>query len=71
MSDGVLHITDSRTFQKYEIPIHRNTIKAAAFRALKAPNTGTDLADQVSEGIRLFDPGFKNTAASESEITFL
>ena len=71
MSEGILHITDSRTSLEYDIPIHRNTIKAADFRALKAPSAGTDLADQVSGGIRLFDPGFKNTAASQSEITFM
>ena len=71
MSEGILHVTDSRTSLKYDIPIHRNTIKAADFRALKAPNASTDPADQVSEGIRLFDPGFKNTAASASEITFM
>ena len=71
MSEGILHITDSRTFLEYEIPIHRNTIKAGDFKALKAPSAGTDPADQVSEGIRLFDPGFKNTAASQSEITFM
>ena len=71
MSEGILHVTDSRTFLEYEIPIYRNTIRAADFRALKAPGAGTDPADQVSEGIRLFDPGFKNTAASQSEITFM
>lgn len=71
MSEGVLSVTDSRTSLTYEIPIQRNTIRAADFRALKAPHAGTDPADQVSEGIRLFDPGFKNTAASQSSITFL
>ena len=71
MSEGILHVTDSRTFLEYQISIHRNSINAADFRALKAPSEGADPADQVSAGLRLFDPGFKNTAASQSEITFM
>ena len=71
MSNGVLHITDSRTSQNYEIQIRRNVIKAVDFQAIKGPVEGSDLADQVGNGLRLFDPGFKNTAISESTITFV
>ena len=71
MLEGILHAIDSRTFLEYKIPIYRNTIKAADFKALKAPGVGIDLANQVSEGICLFDLGFKNTIASQLEIIFI
>ncbi|MCJ1385545.1 hypothetical protein MMC17_008668 [Xylographa soralifera] len=71
MSEGVLYITDSRTSQRYEIPIHRNTVQASSFQAIKAPEAGTNRADQVANGLRLYDPGLKNTAISESKLTFL
>ena len=71
MSNGVLHITDSRTSRDYELDIRRNVIKAVDFQAIKGPVEDSDLADQVGIGLRLFDPGFKNTAVSESRITFM
>ena len=71
MSNGVLHITDSRTSRDYEIHIRRNVIKAVDFQAIKGPVEDSNLADQVGNGLRLFDPGFKNTAVSESAITFM
>lgn len=71
MSNGVLHITDSRTSRDYEIQIRRNVIKAVDFQAIKGPIEDSNSADQVGNGLRLFDPGFKNTAVSESAITFM
>ena len=70
MSEGKLTVTDSRTSREYEIPIHRNVIDAAKFKAIRAPAEGTDLADQVKNGIRLYDPGLRNTATAESKLTF-
>lgn len=70
MSEGKLTITDSRTSREYEIPIHRNVIDAARFKAIKAPAEGSDRADQVQNGLRLYDPGLRNTATSETKLTF-
>ena len=70
MSEGKLTITDSRTSRDYEIPIHRNVIDAAKFKDIKAPAEGSDLADQVKNGIRLYDPGLRNTATAETKLTF-
>lgn len=70
MSEGKLTITDSRTSREYEIPIHRNVIDAARFKAIKAPAEGSDLADQVKNGLRLYDPGLRNTAIAETKLTF-
>ncbi|OOO11086.1 Citrate synthase [Aspergillus oryzae] len=61
MSSGVLHIVDSRTKQKYEIPIRRNVISAIDLKSIKAPAAGTDRADHVADGLRVHDPGLQNT----------
>ena len=71
MSEGILHIVDSRTQKSYEIPIHRNTVRATDFQAIKAPEDGCDPADQVARGLRLYDPGYRNTAAMQSKIMYL
>lgn len=71
MSEGKLYVTDSRTSAKYEIPIHRNTIAATSFKAIKAPKGSGRPSDLVENGLRLFDPGLKNTAVNESKITFM
>ena len=71
MSEGTLHVVDSRTQKSYDIPIHRNTIRAIDFQAIKAPDTGSNPVDQVARGLRLYDPGYRNTAATGSKIMFL
>ncbi len=73
MSQDKLFITDSRTSAKYEIPIHRNTIPATSFKAIKGIQDGSlaATADHVENGLRLFDPGLKNTAVLESKITYM
>lgn len=67
----VLHVVDSRTGQYYPIPIVRNAISASAFKQFKAPEDPEHLEYQTDQGIRVFDPGFSNTAVSESQITFM
>lgn len=70
MSTGTLFVQDSRTGVKYEIPIHRNAIRALDLRRIRAPITGVNPADQVSRGVRVYDPGLQNTAVVESAISF-
>jgi citrate synthase len=67
----ILHVVDSRTGQYYPIPIVRNAISASAFKQVKAPEDTEHPEDQTDQGIRVFDPGFSNTAVSESQITFM
>ncbi len=71
MSEGTLHITDSRTSKEYDIPIHRNSVKAEDLTHIIAPADGTDPADRVHKGLRLLDPGFHYTASHESKITWV
>ncbi|KAB8219807.1 citrate synthase-like protein [Aspergillus novoparasiticus] len=70
MSSGVLHIVDSRTKQKYEIPIRRNVISAVDLKSIRAPAAGTDRGDHVADGLRVHDPGLQNTTVIESAISY-
>lgn len=70
MSTGTLFVQDSRTGVKYEIPIRRNVIQALDLRQIRAPTAGASPADQVSRGLRVYDPGLQNTAVVESAISF-
>ncbi|MGJ5814689.1 citrate synthase [Paludibaculum fermentans] len=58
-----LSITDNRTGKTYEVPIEDGTIKALDLRKIK-----TDAEDF---GLMAYDPGFMNTAACKSRITFI
>ncbi|KAL5357220.1 citrate synthase-like protein [Aspergillus floccosus] len=69
--DDVLHIVDSRTGKYYPIPIARNAVNAAAFKQIKSPDDPEHPEYQNEQGIRIFDPGFSNTAVSESKITYI
>ncbi|RAL03097.1 citrate synthase [Aspergillus ibericus CBS 121593] len=66
-----LHVVDSRTGQYYEIPIVHNAIHASEFKRIKAPVNQDYYPDQTENGIRVFDPGFSNTAVKESKITYI
>lgn len=66
-----LTVTDNRTGAIYQIPIKRNAIRATDFKAMKAPPTESDSpADNHEQGLRVFDPGYVNTAVSESKVTY-
>ncbi|MGH9672594.1 MAG: citrate/2-methylcitrate synthase, partial [Bryobacteraceae bacterium] len=56
-------ITDNRTGKTYEFPVEDGTIRALDLRKIK-----------VSEddfGLMTYDPGYTNTAACKSNITFI
>lgn len=65
-----LRVLDNRTGYSYTIPIHHNSINASDFTQVKCPPNGYH-ADQNDQGIRIYDPGYSNTAVSESEITYM
>lgn len=66
-----LHVIDDRTGKYYQIPIFHNAINANEFKKIKAPENVHFYADQNESGIRVFDPGFTNTAVVESKITYM
>lgn len=70
-----LTVIDNRTGKQVTIPITNNSIPATAFNALKAPigdgKDGKRQEDDLQNGIRVYDPGFFNTAAIKSKITYI
>lgn len=62
MADS-LTITDNRTGKTYELPITDGTIKANDLKQIK---TGDD-----DVGLASYDPGYLNTAATKSAITYI
>lgn len=69
-SRNSLHVHDNRTGEFYIIPIHHNSINASDFMKIKSQKNGYH-ADQNDQGIRIYDPGYSNTAVSESKITYM
>jgi citrate synthase len=63
MSKDTLSITDNRTGQQYELPIQHETINAMDLRQIKV--------NSDDFGMMAYDPGFKNTASTKSNITFI
>jgi citrate synthase len=63
MSKDTLTITDNRTGQTYEVPIENGVIKAIDLRKVKV--------DADDFGLMTYDPGYTNTAACKSRITFI
>jgi citrate synthase len=63
MSGNTLTITDNRTGKSYEVPIENDTINALALRQIKVN------ADDF--GLMTYDPGYGNTAACKSSITYI
>lgn len=62
-SSQTLTVLDNRTGKTYEIPIENNSINANFFSKVKLSNE--------MEGLRLFDPGYQNTAVCKSQICYI
>ncbi|KAG0598229.1 hypothetical protein M758_12G056100 [Ceratodon purpureus] len=61
---GTLTIVDNRTGKKYEVPISEGgTVKATDFKKITAGGDGV--------GLRMFDPGYLNTAPVRSKISYI
>jgi len=56
-------ITDNRTGEKHELKISHNTLKAKDLSKIKLPGARI--------GLRMYDPGYTNTAAATSTITYI
>ena len=65
-----LTIIDHRTGRQYEIPISYNSVQALDFQAIRAGNDSS-LSSQTDGGLRVLDPGFRNTAVMKSQVTFV
>ncbi|KAK2740857.1 citrate synthase [Colletotrichum kahawae] len=64
-SSGTLTVRDNRTDLQYQIPITQNAINAIDVGRIVDPS------HQGQSGLRIFDPGYLNTACTKSSITFI
>jgi citrate synthase len=62
-ADGALKVSDTRTGKSYDVPIVDGAIRATDLRKIKSS------ADDF--GLLTYDPGFLNTAACRSAITYI
>ncbi|CED84321.1 peroxysomal citrate synthase [Phaffia rhodozyma] len=72
-SSDTITVIDNRTSKTIEIPITENSIPATAFKQLSIPGVSSKgrEEDEESKGLRVFDPGYMNTAVIKSTITFI
>jgi citrate synthase len=63
MTQDTLTVTDNRTGRVYELPINDGTIRAMELRQIKVA--------EDDFGLMSYDPAFKNTASTKSNITFI
>ena len=63
MTNDSLTVTDNRTGRTYELPVANDTINAMDLRQIKV--------NEDDFGMLSYDPGFKNTASTESTITYI
>ncbi len=63
MTSDTLTVTDNRTGKTYEIPIQNETIPATALRQIRV--------NPDDFGLMAYDPGYGNTAAAKSAITYI
>ena len=63
MGRDSLNITDNRTGKTYEIPVEDGAIRAADLRQIRV--------DDDDDGLKSYDPAFKNTASCKSRITYI
>ena len=63
MGRDSLNVTDNRTGKTYEIPVEDGAIRAADLRQIRV--------DDDDDGLKSYDPAFKNTASCKSRITYI
>lgn len=63
MSNQTITITDNRTGKSYTLPVENGAIKATDLRQIKE--------NDDDGGLCTYDPGFMNTAACKSRITYI
>ncbi|KAM0206831.1 hypothetical protein ACHAPA_005468 [Fusarium lateritium] len=66
-----LTVVDNRTNQVYEIPITHNSIPATEFKKIKAEGGNDRPEDETTQGLRVYDPAYMNTAVVQSKITYI
>ncbi|CAG9983313.1 unnamed protein product [Clonostachys byssicola] len=66
-----LTVVDNRTGKTYEIPIKDNSVLATDIKNIKAQPQDERPENETSQGLRVFDPAYMNTAVIQSKITYI
>ncbi|KAL7417451.1 citrate synthase-like protein [Mrakia frigida] len=66
-----LTVIDNRTGKQINIPITNNSVPATAFSSLKLDKVVGREEDEEKLGLRVYDPGYQNTAVQRSTISFI
>ncbi|PYH94857.1 citrate synthase [Aspergillus ellipticus CBS 707.79] len=69
--EGTLTVRDNRTGSRYTIPIVRNSVPAMGFRQICVNRADKSPRQQFEDGLRVIDPGYRNTAVKMSSITYI
>ena len=67
---GSLHVRDDRTSLEYTIKVEENAVRGSDLAKIRGPRPGGDPQDPPNERLRVFDPGYENTAIMPSSVTF-
>ncbi|KAG5929745.1 hypothetical protein E4U42_004672 [Claviceps africana] len=71
VSNQSLTVTDNRTGRTYELPIQNNAVLATDIKKIKAQSSQDRPEDETSQGLRVYDPAYMNTAVVQSKITYI
>ncbi|KAF5123422.1 Citrate synthase [Metarhizium anisopliae] len=66
-----LTVVDNRTGKSYELPIQHNSVLATDIKKIKAQSHTDRAEDETSQGLRVYDPAYMNTAVVQSKITYI
>ncbi|KAI9708948.1 MAG: hypothetical protein M1820_003642 [Bogoriella megaspora] len=67
--DEVLEVLDKRSGKSYKVPIVGNTIRATDFKAIQVFDDKSDARDRTGRGLRIYDPGYRNTCVQETSVS--
>ena len=66
-TSDALDVVDRRTGRRYQIPIKDNAIDGNSLRAINDSYSFNPI-DRYTQGLKVYDPGFENTAVKKSHI---
>ena len=66
---GVLKVIDSRTSRTYKMQVVDNHVRGSDLAQIRGPGDMNEEGNLSDQKLRVFDPGYENTAIMRSGIT--
>ena len=66
---GALKVFDSRTSRTHTVPVVDNHVKGSDLAQIRGPSNLDKKGNHSGQKLRVFDPGYENTAIMRSDIT--